>query len=245
MLWMGIWVHPYTATPIPIRVGVGFRKIGAWLSLSDVVMSWLRLQTPKDCIPQPWHIYLYAQCFSSLRCCGWAYGCTLTLLCLYGWGGIVRKMGYGRACMMLWCHGWGCKHPPASHIHIGIGGIQSVWAPWDAVDEHRVGAPLCWYLWRWEVGFRINGWLSPVTTSLVDISVRWLKYLVSKMDCTVLNSPKGFWRSLPQRSHSFLDPNLKTWLTTHWYPFPLHSQGWMLCKQQSDILTVYQTQFFA
>jgi hypothetical protein len=113
------------------------------------------------------------------------------------------------------------------------------------VDEHRVGAPLCWYLWRWEVGFRIIGWLSPVTISLVDISVRWLKYLVSKMDCTVLNSPKGFWRSLPQRSHSFLDPNLKTWLTTHWYPFPLHSQGWMLCKQQSDILTVYQTQFFA
>jgi hypothetical protein len=57
------------------------------------------------------------------------------------------------------------------------------------------------------------------------------------MEFTVLNSPKDFWRSLPQRSHSFLDPNLKTWLPTHWYPFPLHSQGWMPCKQQSDILT--------
>jgi hypothetical protein len=88
-----------------------------------------------------------------------------------------------------------------------------------------------------------------VTISLVDISVRWLQYLVSKMEFTVLNSPKGFWRSLPKRSHSFLnsflDPNLKTRLPTHWYPFPLHSQGLMPCKQQSDILTVYQTQFFA
>ena len=73
-----------------------------------------------------------------------------------------------------------------------------------------------------------------VTISLVDISVRWLQYLVSKMEFTVLNSPKGFWRSLPQRSHSFLDPNLKTRLPTHWYPFPLHLQGLMPCKQQSD-----------
>ncbi len=39
-----------------------------------------------------------------------------------------------------------------------------------------------------------------VTISLVDISVRWLQYLVSKMEFTVLNSPKGFWRSLPEIS---------------------------------------------
>ena len=84
-----------------------------------------------------------------------------------------------------------------------------------------------------------------MTISLVDISVRWLQYFVSKIECMVLNSLKGFWRSLPQRSHSFLNPNLKTRLPTHWYPFPLHSQGLMPCKQQSDILTVYQSQFFA
>jgi hypothetical protein len=70
-----------------------------------------------------------------------------------------------------------------------------------------------------------------VTISLVDISVQWLQFLVSKMEFTVLNSPKGFWRSLPKRSQSFLNsflyPNLKikTRLPTHWYPFPLHSQG--------------------
>ncbi len=45
---------------------------------------------------------------------------------------------------------------------------------------------------------------------------------------------------------SFVNPyHLKTWLPTHWYPFPLHSQGWMPCKQQSDILTVYQIHVFA
>ena len=61
--------------------------------------------------------------------------------------------------------------------------------------------------------------------------------------------PRKVFGDLFLRSHSFLnsflDPNLKTRLPTHWYPFPLHSQGLMPCKQQSDILTVYQTQFFA
>jgi hypothetical protein len=44
MLWMGIWVHPYTDT---CAGGVGFlEKNVLWLSPSDVVVSWLRLQTP-------------------------------------------------------------------------------------------------------------------------------------------------------------------------------------------------------
>ncbi len=62
------------------RSGVNFWKIGVGLSPSDVVMSWLRLQTPIDCIPRPYH--MYTKCFSTLICCEWAYGCTLTLLCL-------------------------------------------------------------------------------------------------------------------------------------------------------------------
>ena len=73
---MGIWVHPYTVTPL--QVGVSFRKNGVGLSPSDVATSWLRLQTPVDCIPHPYHIY--TKCFSTLICCGWAYGSTLTLL---------------------------------------------------------------------------------------------------------------------------------------------------------------------
>jgi ribosomal protein L30E len=43
MLWMGIWVYHYTVTSV--EVGDIFGKL-ACLSWSDVVMSWLRLQTP-------------------------------------------------------------------------------------------------------------------------------------------------------------------------------------------------------
>ncbi len=51
MLWMGIWVHPYAI--VHVQVGVNFRKNGAWLSLYDVVVSWLRQPTPIDYIPHP------------------------------------------------------------------------------------------------------------------------------------------------------------------------------------------------
>ena len=84
---MGIWVHPYTVKPV--LVGVDFRIIGVGLSLSDVAMSWLRLQTPVDCIPHPYH--MYTRFFIALICCGWAYGCTLTLLHLCNF----RKIGVG------------------------------------------------------------------------------------------------------------------------------------------------------
>ena len=82
MLWMGIWVRTYAV--LHVQVGVNFKKNGIWLSLYDVVVSWLRLQIPIDCIPHPY--WMYKKCFSSLRCCGWAYGYTLTLLRPYGWG---------------------------------------------------------------------------------------------------------------------------------------------------------------
>jgi hypothetical protein len=67
---MGIWVHPYAV--IRVQVGVSFWENGVWPSLYDVVVSWLRLQTPIDCIPHPY--WMYTKCFSTLRCCGWAYG---------------------------------------------------------------------------------------------------------------------------------------------------------------------------
>jgi hypothetical protein len=182
MLWMGIWVHPYAI--LHVQVGVNLRENGVWPSLYDVAVSWLRLQTPKDCIPHPYWMYkkclstlrccgwalgvnlrengvwpslydivwswlrlqtpiyciphpywMYTKHFSTLRCYGWAYGYTLMLYYMCRWGWIWGKMGYGRACMMLRCHGWGCVPPKtASHIHIGC--IKSVWTPWDAVDGH-------------------------------------------------------------------------------------------------------------
>ena len=68
-----------------------FGKLGAWLSPSDVVKSWLRLQSPIDCIPHP--SYVYAKCFSTLICCGWTCGCTPTLICLWRWWWIFGKLG--------------------------------------------------------------------------------------------------------------------------------------------------------
>jgi hypothetical protein len=59
------------------------------LSPSDIVMSWLRLQTPVDCNPHPY--YMYTQCFSTLICCGWAYECTLTLL-RPGWAEVIHSV---------------------------------------------------------------------------------------------------------------------------------------------------------
>jgi hypothetical protein len=41
MLWIGIWVHPYTV--IPVKVGAKFWEIVVRLSPNDIVMSWLRL----------------------------------------------------------------------------------------------------------------------------------------------------------------------------------------------------------
>jgi len=91
MLWMGIWVYHYTVTPV--QVGVNFRKIGVGRSLSDVVMSWLRLQTHLESIPHAFHMYI--KCFSTLIRCGWAYGSALTLLCLCMAGVEFRKIGVG------------------------------------------------------------------------------------------------------------------------------------------------------
>ncbi len=52
MLWMGIWVRTYAV--LHVLVGVDFRENGVWPSLYDVAVSWLRLQTPIDCIPHPY-----------------------------------------------------------------------------------------------------------------------------------------------------------------------------------------------
>jgi hypothetical protein len=91
---MSKMIHPATVEMVYIdneRWGWILGKLGVWLSPSDFVRSWLRLQRPIDCIPHPYHVY--TKCFSTLICCGWAYGCNLTLLrmCRFGW--ILGKLG--------------------------------------------------------------------------------------------------------------------------------------------------------
>ena len=86
------WAYVCALTLLRLcRSGEDFRKIGVGRSLSDVVMSWLRLQTCLECIPHPCH--MYTQCFSTLICCGWAYGSALTLLHLCRSGVDFRKIG--------------------------------------------------------------------------------------------------------------------------------------------------------
>ena len=86
------WAYGFALTLLCLcRLGVEFGKIGVGQSLSDVVMSWLRLQTCLECIPHPNH--MYRQCFSTLICCGWAYGSALTLLCLCRSGVEFTKIG--------------------------------------------------------------------------------------------------------------------------------------------------------
>ena len=93
-LWMGIWVHPYPFSVALVPGGwENFRKIRVWLSRSDVDMSWLRLQAQLECILHPYH--MYTKCFSTFVCCGGAYGCALTLLCLCRPGVIFMKIGVG------------------------------------------------------------------------------------------------------------------------------------------------------
>jgi hypothetical protein len=41
VLWMGLWVHPYSV--IPVQVGAKFWKIGVKWSSNDLMVSWLRL----------------------------------------------------------------------------------------------------------------------------------------------------------------------------------------------------------
>ena len=55
MLWMGIWVRTFAV--LHVLVGVNFWENGVWPSLYDVAVSWLMLQTPIDCIPQPYWMY--------------------------------------------------------------------------------------------------------------------------------------------------------------------------------------------
>jgi len=159
-----------------------------------LVMSSLRLQTHLECIPHPCH--MYTECFITLICHGWAYGCTLTLLGLCNrWAGVKENWGMAElewCCNIMveapnprelhpisisyvykvfqhldmlwmgtWVHphtvrpmqqvgggfkeNWGMAEPEwccnvvikvwsASHIHIIW--IQSLSAPWYAVDRH-------------------------------------------------------------------------------------------------------------
>ena len=77
MLCMNIWGHPYIHL---CKSGVDFGVSGVDLSQYDVVMSLLRLQQASNCILHPY--WIHTKHFGTLIDCVWAYGPTLTVMCL-------------------------------------------------------------------------------------------------------------------------------------------------------------------
>jgi hypothetical protein len=118
-------------------------EIWVGVSLSKVSMSWLRLQTPVDCIPNSF--WMYTKCFITLICCGWAYGCTLTLLRPCRSGIDFRKIGVGLSLSDVLMT-WSWIHTPINCIphpyHIYAKCVSTL--IWYAVDGH-MGAPLHCY----------------------------------------------------------------------------------------------------
>ncbi len=52
MLSMGIQYHPYTV--VPTLLGSDFGVLGHLWSQNDVIMSWLRLKSTSNCLPDPY-----------------------------------------------------------------------------------------------------------------------------------------------------------------------------------------------
>jgi hypothetical protein len=77
-----------------------FRKNGELPSLYDVAVSWLRLQTPIDCIPHPY--WIYTKCLSTLRCCDGHMGMHLCRITCAGGGEFEGKWGMAEP---VWCCG--------------------------------------------------------------------------------------------------------------------------------------------
>ena len=197
------------------RLGVEFRKIGAGRSPSDVVMSWLRLQTHLECIPHPCH--MYTQCFSTLICRGWAYGCTLTLLRLCRSGGEFWIIGVGRSLsnagmswLRLQTHLESTPHPCHMYTKCFSTLICCGWAYGSALT--------LLHLCRSGVDLRKIG-LSP---SPSDVVLSWLR-LQTHLEC------------IPHPFHMYTQ-RFSTLICCGWaYNLPLHcstfaGQGWILGK---------------
>ena len=94
------WAYGSTLTLLCLA-GLGwiFGDIGVDLSPSDVVKTWLKLQTHMDCCLHPY--WINTMCFTILICYEWVYWSTLTLLCLCRLGVDIR--GYWGRPEPEWC----------------------------------------------------------------------------------------------------------------------------------------------
>ncbi len=133
LIWHG-WAYGCALTLLCMcRSEMDFKKFRVGRSLSDIVMSWLRLQIRLEHIPHPCH--MYTNCFNTLICCGWTYGCTLTLLGLQRLGWL--SPSYVAMSYLRLQSAWS-----ASLIRVIY--VQSVLAHWYAVDG-QMSSPLYCY----------------------------------------------------------------------------------------------------
>ncbi len=133
MLWMGILVHPYTF--MPVKVGGEFLKNWGRDEPEWCCYVMLRRQAPVDCILCPY--WMYVKCFSTLICCEWAYGSTLTLLRLCRSG---VDLAEASKSVSMYCHvqttsWWDIKSCRIVPMHFGKmplkywGNVPSPWGP--------------------------------------------------------------------------------------------------------------------
>ena len=107
---------------------------------STCFVCWLALQTPVDCIPHPYHIY--TKWFSTLICCGLAYGSTLMLIYLWRWAFYQLKCVFGGFTCFFVC--WLALQTPVDCIPHPHHVYTKCLVPLYTVDEH-MGAPLHCY----------------------------------------------------------------------------------------------------
>ena len=78
-MWRGIWGHPLPYTVSLVQVRVDFKENWGGAEPKQCCNVMVEATNLHRLYPKSMS-YVYTQCFSTLICCGWAYGCTLTLL---------------------------------------------------------------------------------------------------------------------------------------------------------------------
>ena len=85
------------------------------------------------------------RCLTTLRCCGCAYGCILTMILHILLDKHLEIYWYLHQATVyaVLCSGWGCR-AIQNGIHINVKHIESVWQPSYAMDM-SMGTSLSWY----------------------------------------------------------------------------------------------------
>jgi hypothetical protein len=133
MLWICIWVHPYTVIPVEVAQIMaswsqhGYYEMMAWWHSASHIHIWFMKSVWAPSYAVDRHMGAPLHCYTGKV--GPDFG-------------NLGQCGYYE--MMAWWHCWGYRLPLTA-FHIYIGYIESVWAPSYAVDR-QMGAPLHGYL---------------------------------------------------------------------------------------------------